>query len=55
VTLDDERTFEDEYLVHTPVRLVAIVDDECVDANVDTFQGEVKVRVTTQAFGPVLA
>jgi hypothetical protein len=47
VTFNDERSLEDENLIHTPIRLIAVVDDERVDTNVDAFQSEVKVVATT--------
>ena len=47
--------FEAQDLADAPPGLVAILDDEDVDALVDRFDVEVKIRNAAQAFAPVVA
>jgi len=58
VAFDHQAIVESQHLTHQTVVLVAVGDDDGVDALVDTFDGEPKIRNARQRLGllgPVLA
>ena len=55
VAFPDQGTLENEDLADHPARLVAVVDDQGVDADVEGEDLEVEVRDEADALGLVLA
>ena len=55
MAFDDQVAVEPKHLIHQTAVLVAVGDDNGIDAPVDTLDGEPKIRNLRQRHGPVVA
>jgi hypothetical protein len=53
VSLDDERTVEDEYLVDQAAQVIPVMDDHRGDTEVEVFDFKVEFGTSSQPLAPI--